>query len=73
MITMSNSSNIGSNGVTPVTILGSATLDGHMDLIVQVSTQQALQFASSDVRADLERQLTSGVKIKGSNSVRIIQ
>jgi len=100
-----NSINLGSNGVVPVAIFGSATFDVHQidpttvklanasvqlkgngqpmasysdvngdgftDVVVQVSTE-ALQLTSSDVRADLDGQLTSGVVIKGSDSVRIV-
>ncbi|MBU4204899.1 C40 family peptidase, partial [Patescibacteria group bacterium] len=100
-----NSINLGSNGVVPIAIFGSATFDvkqidpttikladasvklkgngqpmagysdingdGFTDVVAQVSTQ-ALQLTSSEVKTNLEGQLTSGVIIKGSDSVRIV-
>lgn len=101
-----NNINLGSNGVVPVAIFGSATLDVHQidpltiklanasvklkgngqpqvnysdvngdgftDITVHVLTD-ALQLTLSDVKADLEGQLTSGgTTIKGSDSVRIV-
>lgn len=45
--------------------------DGFIDIVVQVSTD-ALELTSSDVKANLEGQLTSGVIIKGADSVRVV-
>ncbi|MEK7547248.1 MAG: NlpC/P60 family protein [Patescibacteria group bacterium] len=100
-----NSINLGSNGVVPVAIFGSATFDvgqidpttiklanasiqlkgngqpqasysdangdGFIDIIGQISTE-AFQLTSSDVKANLDGQLTSGTIIKGSDSVRVV-
>ena len=57
---------------TPMASFQDVNGDGRLDLVIHVSTE-ALQLTAGDVEAVLEGRTTSGLRIRGSDSVRVVQ